>query len=68
MEQHPDHHLEDHPDGKEQHDGAVPGVPEHDGEEKGEGGNRVSRRVYLSFKIKSFLYYCSLILCKENSC
>ena len=41
------HHLQDHPDGKEQHDGAVPGVPEHDREEEGEGGNCVHCRVHL---------------------
>ena len=46
----PDPHLQDHPDGKEQHDGAVPGVPEHDREEEGEGGNCVHCRVHLQMK------------------
>ena len=39
--------LEDHPEGEEEHDGAVASVAKHDGEEEGESGDGVHCWVYL---------------------
>ena len=42
--------LEDHPEGEEEHDGAVAGVARHDGEEEGESGDGVHCWVHLGNK------------------
>ena len=44
--------LDDHPEGEDEHDGAVAGVAEHDGEQERESGDGVDCRVDLVEKIQ----------------